>query len=99
MRFGKIRAAPIAAGRPKPIEPEVGPDLLLNLTEAQKAADPYGEVAGSGREDGVRSPATQCEHDFAQLNATGVWRRLLAPSQIVGSCLTRLCRQGIEPGG
>src|SRR5271165_7270475 len=65
-----------------------GPDLLLNPTEAQKAPDPDGEVSGAGCEDRVRRPATQCEHDFAELNAAQVWRRLIAPGQIIGPRLT-----------
>ena len=60
-----------------------GSDLLLNSTKAQKAADPDGEVAGAGREDRIRRPATQSEHDFAELNLAWVWRRLLAPGQII----------------
>ena len=69
-----------------------GPDLLLDPTEAQKAADPDGKIAGAVGEDRVGHEAPQREHDFGELNATRVRRRLLAPGQIVEPRLTCLRR-------
>jgi len=37
-------------------------ELLIDLAEAQEAADPDGEIAGAGGEDGFGNAAAQREH-------------------------------------
>ena len=92
VRFGNSRCAPIAAGKPKPIEPDVGPSCCSTArkrkkrpTQIEKLPAPLVKMPSGER-------LTDREHDLAQLHPARIGRRLFAPGQIVVARGARLGR-------